>query len=58
MQYDCKPEDNRKKECNCNLEIRDSILVIVCGEIEIGKLKNCIEEVLEAKKKKSACQEY
>ncbi|MFA5383361.1 MAG: hypothetical protein WC364_01595 [Eubacteriales bacterium] len=57
MQYGCDPEDNRRKECHCNLKVRDYIIVIVCGEIEIGKLKNFIEEALEAKQKKSTCQE-
>ncbi|QNB47658.1 hypothetical protein BR63_16095 [Thermanaerosceptrum fracticalcis] len=44
---------DKEKKCNCCIEIEDSIVVIVCGEIEIDKFRDCINTVLEVKDKKN-----
>lgn len=42
-------EKPKGKECNCCIEIEDSIVVIICGEIEIEKLKGCLKAVVDQK---------
>lgn len=42
-------EKVKKKECNCCIEIEDSIVIIICDEIEIDKLKNCVDTVVGEK---------
>lgn len=41
--------NNRRRECNCRLEIKDSIVVIICGEIDIDRLRNCLQTASEVK---------
>ena len=41
--------NGKEKECNCCIQIEESIVVIICGEIEIEKLKNCLKTVAEVK---------
>ena len=60
MQYIPVPETDghNKKFPPCSLEVRDSIVVVICNEIELGKLKDCIQEIIEAKSStKSTCHE-
>ncbi|ATW25395.1 hypothetical protein [Candidatus Formimonas warabiya] len=42
-------DDDKKKECNCCIKIEDSIVVLICGDIEIEKVKKCLDSVLEVK---------
>lgn len=42
-------EKPKEKECNCCIEIEDSLVVIVCGEIDVDKLKGCLKTVAEVK---------
>jgi len=37
----------KEKEYNCRIEIEDSIVVIICGEIETDQLKKCLKTVEE-----------
>lgn len=46
-------ECDKKRECNCCIEIEESIVVIICGEIEIDKLRDCLETALDVKGKKN-----
>ena len=39
----------KEKECNCCIKIEESIVVIICGEIEIERLKNCLKTVSDLK---------
>lgn len=50
-------EKEKEKECNCCIKIEDSIVVIICGEIEIDKLKNCLKTVAEVKGNKILASE-
>ncbi len=42
-----------ERECNCNIEIEESLVVIVCGEIDINRLKNYFQAYEEVKGKKN-----
>lgn len=44
-EYDKK----KQEECNCSIEIKDSIVVIICGDIEIDKLKDCLKTMPDVK---------
>jgi hypothetical protein len=36
-------DDKKKKECNnCVIKIEDSIVVLVCGDVDIDKLKDSL----------------
>ena len=43
----------KERECNCCIEVEDSIVVIICGEVEIEKFKKCIETIMDEKGKKT-----
>jgi len=45
-------EYDEKKECNCRIEIEDSIVVIICGEIDVDRLKKSLKSALELKDNK------
>lgn len=52
------PDCNKKeRECGCCLEIEDSIVVIICGEIEIERLKECLQTALEVKGNENAADQ-
>ncbi|MBP7331044.1 MAG: hypothetical protein BWY65_00393 [Firmicutes bacterium ADurb.Bin373] len=42
-------DKKKKRECNCCLEIKDSIVVIICGEIDIDRLRDCLQTASEVK---------
>lgn len=42
-----------ERECNCSIEIEDCLVVIVCGEIDINRLKNYFQAYEEVKGKKN-----
>lgn len=42
-------EKEKEKECKCCIKIEESIVVIICDEIEIDKLKDCVKTILEVK---------
>ncbi len=47
-----------EKECNCRIEIEESLVVIICGEVDVDKVKNCLQAYEEVKgSKKPASQE-
>lgn len=50
MGWTNEPEcNNNERECNCCINIEDSIVVILCGEIEIERLRSCLQTAYEAK---------
>lgn len=38
-----------EKECNCCIEIEDSIVLIICGEIDIDRLKDTLKQLQNQK---------
>ncbi|OPY64063.1 MAG: hypothetical protein A4E56_00117 [Pelotomaculum sp. PtaU1.Bin065] len=43
------------EECdrrNCRIEIKDSIVIIICGEVDVDKLRESLQIALEAKSSK------
>lgn len=42
----------KEKDCHCCIEIEESIVVILCGDIEIGKFRECLQAAIETKGKK------
>lgn len=46
-----KPDhDNKKdKECDCCIEIKDSFVLIICGEIDADKLRDSLKAFAEIK---------
>ncbi|MGI6492936.1 MAG: hypothetical protein ACOX0T_11200 [Pelotomaculum sp.] len=41
----CKKEN----ECNCRIHIEDSIAIIICGEVEIERMKHLLGNAAEEK---------
>lgn len=44
--------EKKEEECdcrNCRIEIKDSWVMIICGEVEAEKLKHCFGSLMEAK---------
>jgi hypothetical protein len=39
----------KKEECDCCIEIKDSIVVIICGDIDHKKLKESLQTFVEIK---------
>ena len=39
----------RERECECSLEIRDSIVVILCGDVEFDRIRDTITSAADAK---------
>ncbi|MDS1030973.1 hypothetical protein RDV78_11085 [Bacillota bacterium LX-D] len=39
----------KEKECNCCIKIEDSIVIIICGDIENDKIKNCLDTIVGEK---------
>lgn len=48
-----KPDLDKKKkeenECACCIKIEESIVVIICGEVDMDNLKKCLQTALDAK---------
>lgn len=44
-----KCDKEKEKQCNCCLEIKESIVVIICGDIEIDKLRDCLKTMSDVK---------
>jgi len=46
-----KPESNnaQRKECGCCINIEDSFVLIICGEIDVDNLKNSLKTFVEVK---------
>ncbi|MCG9967112.1 hypothetical protein L9W92_03470 [Pelotomaculum terephthalicicum JT] len=42
-------EYEKEKECNCCIEIEDSIVLIICGEVDIDRLRESLQTALEVK---------
>lgn len=42
-------DNNNENERNCCIEIEDSIVVIICGEVDIDRLRETLNTVMEAK---------
>ena len=42
-------DKKKERECNCCIEIEDSICVIICGEIEVERLRSCLQTALDVK---------
>ena len=50
MGWTNEPEcNNNERECNCCINIEDSIVVILCGEIEIERLRSCLQTAYQVK---------
>jgi hypothetical protein len=41
--------NGKEKEENCKIEIEESIVLILCGDIELEKLKGCLQSVSDQK---------
>lgn len=41
-----------EKECNCRIEIKDSIVLIICGDVDVDKLRDSLQTALEVKDSK------
>jgi len=41
--------NGKEKEGNLEIEIEDSIVVIICGDIELERLKGCIKTLKDIK---------
>ncbi|MDF9409977.1 MAG: hypothetical protein A4E52_00008 [Pelotomaculum sp. PtaB.Bin013] len=41
-----------EKECGCRITIEDSIVIIICGEIEVERLRESLQTALEVKDNK------
>jgi len=51
---DPKPDPKPKeKECNCCIEIKDSIVVIICGEVDFDRLKDSLDTFVGEKGKEN-----
>ncbi len=47
-----------ERECNCSIEIEESLVVIICGEVDVDNVTNCIQAYEAVKSnKKPASQE-
>ena len=44
---------DKERKCNCCIEIEESIVVILCGDIERDKFKKTLETAVEVKPKKT-----
>lgn len=44
----------KERECNCCIEIEESICVILCGDIEVERFRNTLEAAIDVKGKKNA----
>ncbi len=42
-----KPE--KERECGCCINIEDSFVLIICGEIDVDSLKNSLKTFVEVK---------
>jgi hypothetical protein len=39
-----------KDECNCCIEILDSIVILICGEVEVDDLRNSLKAAISEMK--------
>ena len=39
----------KERECGCCIEIEDSFVLIICGEIDVDNLKNALKTFVEVK---------
>ncbi|MCR6545691.1 hypothetical protein [Dehalobacterium formicoaceticum] len=52
MRYDgCNDGDRKKRDndCNCTIKIEDSIVIILCGDIDEDNLKKSLAGAREAR---------
>ena len=42
-------KEKKESECNCRIKIEDSIVLIVCGEVDIKQLKENLKTIIEVK---------
>jgi hypothetical protein len=40
-------KEEKERECGCCIDIEDSIVIIICGEVDIDSLPQAIESTLE-----------
>ncbi len=40
---------NKERECGCCIEIEDSFVLIICGEIDVDSLRNSLKTFVEIK---------
>ncbi|MGI5876232.1 MAG: hypothetical protein ACOX6X_05375 [Dethiobacteria bacterium] len=45
--YEERWDKGRDRECGCRIKVEDSIVVIICGDFEIDRLKDTIGAALE-----------
>ncbi|MGI5876233.1 MAG: hypothetical protein ACOX6X_05380 [Dethiobacteria bacterium] len=48
--YEEKWDKGRDRECGCCLTVEDSIVILLCGDLEFDRIKGCIHTAIEAKK--------
>jgi hypothetical protein len=44
--------NGKENKCNYEIEIEDSIVIIICGEMDTDRLGNCIKTIADQKVKK------
>lgn len=49
--WDRNKDKDNDKECNCCLEINKSLVVIICGEIDIDRFKDTLTAVIDNARK-------
>ena len=47
--HDDRWEKEKDRECACCIKVENSIVIHLCGDLEFGVLRNCIQSALEAK---------
>ncbi len=40
---------DKERECGCCIEIEDSFVLIICGEIDVDSLRNSLKTFVEIK---------
>jgi hypothetical protein len=38
-------EKNKDMECNCRIEVDDSLVIILCGDVDINRLRDSLESL-------------
>lgn len=41
--------NDKERECGCCIEIKDSFVLIICGEIDVDSLKSALKTFVEVK---------
>ncbi|MGI6066999.1 MAG: hypothetical protein ACOYI2_11060 [Bacillota bacterium] len=56
MAYDrnwdnCRDNDRKKKkECNCQIKVKDSIVILICDDVDMDKFKDTVKAFADEKR--------